>query len=751
MEANQLHPSAPKTVQASSEGFGTAPVFFTAISTILGAMLFLRFGYAVGSVGFWGMMLIILLGHLVTVPTAFAISELATNTRVEGGGEYFIISRSFGLKIGSTVGIALYLSQAISIAFYVITFTEAFSPLFDFVSRRFGWSLPRQVISLPVLVALGILLVRYGAGIGLKMLYVVTAILFVALMLFFAGNPLVSSDAAAQAGEGNFGAFRLRNVFVWLAICFPAFTGMTAGVGLSGELRNPGKSIPRGTLLGTAAGMFIYIFIVWKLAISASRADLSSDQLIMARIAYFGALVIPVGLGASTLSSAIGSMLVAPRTLQALAIDKSFPSSSINSKLSKGRGRTHEPVYATIVTFILAFVFVSMGSIDSVAQVISMLYLITYGTLCFISCCYHFGSPPSYRPTFKSHWLLSLIGAVSTVTIMILIAPLYAICSFGALVLVYLSISYYKKDEKGLFEIFEGVIFQFNRRMRVLIQKRRTAESASEWRPSVICISRNSFERDKVLELIKWLSHRHGFATYFHYIEGEYSEATHKDSKRILRRLIELPSGAGAMYLHTMVSPSYTSAIAQAIQTPSISGMEHNMALFEYDKSRPEEIALIASELHLAKAGELDICIFADAKTIIRYYNDIHVWLTDADEKNTNLMILLSYIILANDDWKRSTIKVFKISARNIQEEKANLQQRIMAGRLPITLANIEVITMQEDQSLWDVTFKYSSQSGLCIIGFTDDLPRSDIHKYFSRFNGIGDILFVNASKEIDI
>ncbi|MBN1198873.1 MAG: hypothetical protein JXA23_05945, partial [Bacteroidales bacterium] len=117
-------------------GFGTSPVFFTAIATILGAILFLRFGFAVGTLGFWGVILIILLGHLVTIPTALAIAELATNKRVEGEGEYFIISRSFGLNIGATISVALFLSQAISIAFYVIDFTEAFSPLFDWVHTK---------------------------------------------------------------------------------------------------------------------------------------------------------------------------------------------------------------------------------------------------------------------------------------------------------------------------------------------------------------------------------------------------------------------------------------------------------------------------------------------------------------------------------------------------------------------------------------------------------------------------------------
>ncbi len=117
------------------QGFGTAPVFFTAISTILGAVMFLRFGYAVGNVGLLGSIGIIILGHIVTIPTAMAIAEIATNQKVEGGGEYYIVSRSFGLNIGATIGIALYLSQAISVAFYIIAFAQAFQPVLEYLSN----------------------------------------------------------------------------------------------------------------------------------------------------------------------------------------------------------------------------------------------------------------------------------------------------------------------------------------------------------------------------------------------------------------------------------------------------------------------------------------------------------------------------------------------------------------------------------------------------------------------------------------
>ncbi len=175
----------------NSQKFGTAPVFFTAISTILGAILFLRFGFAVGTLGFWGVVLIILLGHMVTIPTALAISEIATNKRVEGGGEYFIISRSFGLNIGATIGLRLFMSQAISVAFYVIAFTESFEFLFHFIAEKFNFILPRQVISIPVMIGLAFLIIKKGANLGVKALYFVIGILAVSLVLFFLGKPVM--------------------------------------------------------------------------------------------------------------------------------------------------------------------------------------------------------------------------------------------------------------------------------------------------------------------------------------------------------------------------------------------------------------------------------------------------------------------------------------------------------------------------------------------------------------------------------
>ncbi|MDR0573510.1 MAG: amino acid permease [Tannerella sp.] len=737
----------------SKKGFGTAAVYLTSISSVLGAILFLRFGYATGNLGFWGAIIIVLLGHMITFPTALALSELATNTRVEGGGEYFIISRSFGLKIGSTIGITLFLSQTISIAFYLIAFAESFHFLFDWCQNRFGLDLPRQVISLPTIIILAIIILKQGADSGMKLLYVVTIILFLSLLMFFLGKPIEHPENQAYIAGNNFGFFRKEQFFVIFAICFPAFTGMTAGVGLSGDLRNPGKAIPLGTLLGTLTGLVVYSFVIWKLAISASQEELTNDQMVMANIALFGEVIVPLGLAASTLSSALGAMMVAPRTLQAIAGDKMFPFKRLNSLFSRGKGITNEPQNASLIVYVIAFVFILLGDVNSVAGIISMFFLITYGTLCLSSFLNHFGSPPSYRPRFKSKWFLSLAGFLLSVWVMFMISPIYTFIAYIVIILTYLFIERCNKDSKGLVNIFKGALFQLNRQLQVYMQKHQSSMDTEEWRPAIICVSLHSFEREKILELMKWISHQHGFGTYFHLIEGYYSKQTYKESKAMLEQLINNTKDRGStLYIDTMISPSYTSAIAQVIQTPSISGMENNMVVFEYDKRHPEELNKILENVNLVRAGNFDVGILAISEHFFRPTNGIHVWIREHDENNTNFMILLGYIIMSHPDWKKSYIKIFLASIKkDFMKIKEDLEKRIAAGRLPITLANIEFVMIDENQSFSDVVEERSSQAGLTIIGFREELIKHEPVTFFTDFKAIGDIFFVNTSTPKEI
>ncbi len=734
-----------------SHGFGTAPVFFTAISTILGAILFLRFGYAVGTLGFTGVMAIILLGHMVTIPTAMAISEIATNQRVEGGGEYFIISRSFGLNIGATIGLALYLSQAISVAFYVIAFTEAFEPFFEWMRNTHGLDLPKQAISIPAMAILSALILIRGAKIGVKALIVIMVILTGTLVLFFVGTTEYASEHGYQLVSSS---FRNSNqFFIVFAIVFPAFTGITAGVGLSGDLKSPRKSIPRGTLMATFIGIIAYVFIAWKLNVSASPEDLTGEQLIMSKIAIWGLWVIPIGLAASTISSAIGSIMVAPRTMQALSYDHLFPLPRVNRFLAKGKKADNEPFNASLITIIIAFIFVSVGNVNMVAEIISMFFMVTYGALCLISFLNHWGSDPSYRPTFRSRWYISLIGFLMSVWLMFKINWIYAFVAIAAMILIYMIISRYHKERRGLQSIFRGAIIQLNRKLQVYLQKSTRIKKSEEWRPAAVCISSASFIREEAFYLLEWIAHKYGFGTYIHLIEGYYSRQTHEEAQQMLDKLIEkTEQRKNNVYIDTLISPSYTSAIAQTIQLPGISGMDNNMMIFEFDKTKVKEIEQIIDNFKLVKAGNYDICILGSSHKRFNFKKGIHVWIRSFDYQNSNLMILLSYIITGHPDWQKGDIKIFDIcKEEDLEQTRKNLVELVKTGRIPITEKNIQIIKKDENVSSKVLISEHSADAGLTIIGFRAEHIKHFGADLFMGYDVIGDMLFVNSHRQKEI
>ena len=738
-------------VPRTGHGFGTAPVFLAAISTILGAIMFLRFGYAVGHVGLLGALAVILLGHAVTVPTALAVSEIATNRRVEGGGEYFVISRSFGLRIGSAIGIALYLSQAISVAFYSIAFAEAFRPLAERIEGLLGVPFDPRMVSIPTVVLLLVLMLSKGADLGVKLLYPVVAVLAVALGFFFAGSPTGGADGslAWEAHIAQPDAF-----FLVFAICFPAFTGMTAGVGLSGDLARPGRSIPLGTLGATIVGALVYVAIVWKLAVSAQPELLAEDQLVMARIAIW-APIIPIGLGCATLSSAIGSMLIAPRTMQALGKDGCFPSAAMNRVLAKGTGKANEPRNATLLTVAIALATALLGDVDAVARLVSMFFMVTYGTLCTISFLEHFAASPSYRPSFRSRWYISLFGGLVCLLMMFQMDPGFALLSILAMAGLYWLSGHTQAATAGqdLRSILRGAMQQATRRMNVRLQRLRSTHASQDWRPSIVLLEpRDTTGSRDGLRLLGWLCHRHGFGTYLRLVRGELDERTAARSKELRAELVEICAREfPSVYAGTIISPSMASALAMTLQMPGVSGMENNTVLFDFGEHEPPEvIESIVQSAVFAAAAHKNLLFLRHGERRFGYRKSIHVWLTWHDTQNATLMLLLAYILVGHPDWQDAEISVFAaFPDDDVDAQQQHFVEHVEAGRIPILRRNIRFHNATTGEDFRALVIRHSASADLVVMGLTPARLQEKGVDLMTRHAQLGEVLLVVASESL--
>jgi len=751
--------------QQHGHGFGTAPVFLASISTILGAILFLRFGYAVGHVGFLKSLAIIVLGHLVTIPTVLAVSEVATNRRVAGGGAYYIVSRSFGTSIGGTIGIALYISQAISIAFYMVAFAEAFQPVLDTFAAKYPAYITGPIdprfISIPGTLILIMLMLTRGANMGVSMLWLICGILTVSISTFFLGNP--GATIMVEGVEVQFRPETLNitegikenadNFGTVFAICFPAFTGMIAGLGLSGDLKNPQRSIPLGTISATLAGMVIYILVAFKLCQSATPDLLAEDPFIMAKISAWGPAIF-IGLGAASLSSALGSIMIAPRTLQALGRDDVLPIPGLNRLMRTGVGKSQEPIPATFVSGAVALVFVAIGELNFIAQILTMFFLVTYGALCIVSFLEHFAGNPSYRPTFHSRWYVSLLGTVMCGLMMIQINVLYAFLSIFIMLAIYIGLRRGNREPLGITGIFQGTMFQLTRWLQTTLQKSRAGASDSGWRPSIIAITQFGERRLGHFDLLRWICHRQGFGHFIQFFPGEYSFTEEITARIHVEALIQQSEASGAgIFVDSLICPTFDLALAHALQMPGISGLPNNTILLEFDKNHPEEIDEVKLGAQLAIASLFNVLILRSTKYRFGYRSSIHVWVTDDNISNVPMMLLLAYILVGHPEWKRAKIRLFACSGSWEAELDANeLSTVIKEGRLPISMQNVTSVPYDSEEGLEQEIAHRSAQADLVIFGLTsEDINTDRLSDVLQRFQDVNDVLFVHSIEQIAI
>lgn len=500
--------------------FGTFEGVFTpTVLSILGVVMYLRLGWVVGQVGLVGALSIVIISNVITLCTGLSVASITTNIRIGTGGAYSIISKSLGLEVGGAIGIPLYLCQAISVAFYITGFTECWVSIFP----------QHNFIMISVTTWFVLLLISYvSAKFAFRLQYVIMGIIAVSLFSIFLGKSSLDQPVIFWHGVGEFDFWKV------FAIFFPAVTGILAGVSMSGELKEPERNIPVGTLFAIVATFCIYMVLSFWFAFAASPQDLVKNTSIVMNLARWRPLVI-AGIMGATLSSALSMFVASPRTLFALGKHRVIPFSFVFHHLnSKG-----EPAPAILFTALLALLTLSLGTLNTIAGILTMFFLITYGTLNLTVFVEKVTGIVSFRPKFRIPVIVSLIGGVGCLYAMFLINQFFSVIAIAVTALIYI-VLVRKHMNHNFPDIRKGIfIFIAEQATRIASQ---LPYHPKIWKPNMLIPVEEPRDWVGMIDFIKTIVSPRGRVVFFNIIDKHTGDKQAAERKGLSDELLFLAS-----------------------------------------------------------------------------------------------------------------------------------------------------------------------------------------------------------------
>jgi len=715
-------------------------VFTPCTLTILGVIMFLRLGQVVGQAGLLRALAIILLANVITLLTSLSLSAIATNTKMRGGGAYFLISRSLGVEFGAAIGIVFYLAQAIAVAMYVIGFTEAFRATF----AMFGEMSPILIASTVNLIVF--ICVFIGAGWTIKIQYGILAVLVAALASFFLGA--FGSASPSQLGA-NLQASYPEGVgfFTAFALFFPAVTGIMAGANMSGDLKDPGRMIPVGTLSAIGVTTVVYILMAVALCAACSRGELLDDKQIVMHTAWAPS-AIAAGIFAATLSSALSSMMGAPRILQALSRDNIFKTLNV---FRGGSGRHAEPRRAILVTFVIAQTCILLGDLDTIAPLITMAFLITYGILNLATYTESITHNPSYRPRFRwSHWSTALLGGVCCLVVMCLIAPVWAVVSIVGMGIIYRLVRV-REITARWGDVRTGTLFERARRSLLALEE-ETERHPKNWRPVILALSGAGWQRTRLAVFGHWLTAGHGVLTLGQVITGDVEDIVERRmaQKRLIGKFIR--EERLQAFPAVVAASDQTEGMEALVQSQGLGVLKPNTILVGWP-SDPDRFQAFGTLLRVVSELKRSLVIIRNADESDDDPWDvpdgtIDVWWRGKD--NGPLMLLLAHLLTTNHAWRERKIRLLRIvpSDAAIEETTNHLDNLLETSRIE----GVSVVLVSDDPK--GVIQRVSSGAAVAILGFEppNEGNEEDFINAMNAFAGdLQRVIFVKSAGEVEL
>ena len=716
-----------------------AGVFTPSILTILGVIMFMRLGWVTGVAGLWGTIGIILLAHVISVTTGLSISSIATDKKIEAGGIYYILSRSLGLPMGGSIGITLFIGTALSISLYIVGFTESFLAI-PYIQELTGITEISinsiRIIGSIVLVIL-VIIAFISTDIAIKAQFFILGAIFLSLVSVVVG--LIINQQPQEIGIEPqqaikpFHDFTFEQVF---AIFFPAVTGFTAGVAMSGDLEDSKTDIPKGTLLAISVGLIVYIGLAIMIYFFVDQTTLINNYNFLVALAWVPALVI-AGIWGATLSSALGGILGGPRIIQAVAQDKIVP-----KILGKGYGINNEPRNALVFTFIISEAGILIGDLNIIAGIVTMFYLSAYG---FINLAFALEKWAStdFRPSFNISLWIGVIGFFVSFLIMFQLDILSMFGALAVLGIIYHFISK-KQHHLELGDVWQSVRASVLRKLLTQLSKKNLTER--NWRPNILLFSGGAGSRPHLIEFGKTLVGDHGMISNFILVINSTSKVLFPKHKQALVN-DELSQNEG-IFSRLQESNDLYKGIESIAATYGFSGVEPNTILMGWGRKTDDHLRFAKMLKHLSDLDHNIVMLDYNKEKGFGKFKRIDVWWRGGSN-NGNLILSLIKYIRSSYRWRHAIVRILIINNENNKRNIIHKKAKLALNNMRMD-AEVRIINNETDKRPVNTIIKEESESAdLTFLGLADVIDGKEkdfVERADTLFKDLGTIALVKAS-----
>ncbi len=698
--------------QTKRQKFGTfAGVFTPTLLTILGVIMYLREGWVVGNAGLLGAWLIILLAFIITACTGLSMSSITTNIRIGAGGAYSIIAQSLGIEVGGSLGIPLYVSQALAVTMYIFGFREGWLYIFP--------NHPPLAVDIATF-ALIFSIAYISTSFAFRIQYVIMAIIAVSLISIF-GTFFTATELQPVTWLGTFPGspennFQGADFWIVFAVFFPAATGIMAGANMSGDLENPRRAIPVGTMSAIGISLVIYMALGYWLSRMATMEELSSIYTIMIDRALWGPIVV-AGLLGATFSSGLSSLVGAPRILQALGENGILPAGKWLAQVSP----TGEPRKAMWLTGGIVLAALFLRDLNAIAPLITMFFLITYAMINVVVLIEQSLGLISFRPMLKVPRIVPLIGALGCFFAMFIINPTFSLISLF-IVIVFYGILIKRQLTNPFQDVRSGLFVSLAEWAAKRVAELPTAQERA-WRPNLLIPVEYPSDMRGTFNFVRDITNPKGSVK----LVGLARESIDNIEllNNTLPKLAQDFREEGIYSSATIIdAEEYGKGVLSGMQSLSGAFFRPNVLFLslppQLDEKREADIKMIISR---AKQSRLGVLLFAEhSRARLGRRHSINIWARDQTPDwhlsmelgNLDLAILVSYQI--NRDWHGKITMISAIrEAENVEAAHQYLTNLINLARIPYA----DVLVGHSDLDLF---IQNTPQADLNVFGLPDDV-----------------------------